>query len=421
MESRAIRRPGGVVLVLVLATAFAAMLPVARCHGETAVWDEPAIDTWAYVNGFGGGSRLLAPSFGGIGLDEETNALFENGASGPARLGSMLLAFETSDLIDAQYDAGRYAIESVTVTVRSQGGSVGDVPYEGQPITPASLLAEAQGAGVSSNKPMELFGVGFREGYEGFALGPDQTGDRFAESTAVYSGAGASYVAYPVVGDGQTGYADVSNNLTGGFSATTPDETTAPFDATPWAIGSAPYATGAAVPSDTTYTFDLDLSQPGVVAYLQESLSEGAVGFYLSSVHPAAQPGTPGGGAYPQWYAKEAVGVYPNAEAATLSIDYAILPIAGDYDADGEVTMADHAAWTAAYGSSVVTPGLGADGNADGVVDAADYAVWRDAYDTPVSIAVPEPSSGVYALAGLTLASFCLGTVTFTAPRGPRR
>ncbi|QDT70281.1 hypothetical protein MalM25_32270 [Planctomycetes bacterium MalM25] len=418
MDTRTERRPRGAWPVV--ATLIAVVLPAAACRGETAAWDEPAIDTWSYVNGFGGGSRLLTPSFGGIGIDEETNEFLENGASGPARLGSMLLAFETDDLIEVELDAGRYAIESVTVTARLQSGSTASVPYEDQPITTAGLLDEALNGGITWGQPMELFGVGFREGYEGFALGPDQTGQRFAESTPVYSGAGASYVAYPVVGGGGSVYADVSNSLTGGFSATTPDETTTPFDATPWALGEAPLTPGAAVPNDTTFSFDIDLAQPGVVDYLQRSLAEGAVGFFLSSVHPASQPGSPSGDAYPQWYAKEAIGIYAGAEAATLSIDYTILPIPGDYDADGAVDSADYDAWTAAYGSTVATPGLGADGNADGVVDAADYALWRDAHDAVEAIAVPEPTAGVYALAGVATVSFCVGTCFFSSPRGPR-
>lgn len=46
----------------------------------------------------------------------------------------------------------------------------------------------------------------------------------------------------------------------------------------------------------------------------------------------------------------------------------------GDVDYDGEVALADHAAWASAFGASYVP----ADANSDGLVDAADYTVWRD-------------------------------------------
>lgn len=399
------------------------ILSTVLCRGEEAMWAKPAIDTWSYVNSFSGGSRLQAPSFGGISLDSETNRFFENDLQGPARLGSFLMAFETDNTVDAGLDPSRYAINSATVTVRSQSGSVGEMPYTDQPITPDSLLAEALGGGMGSQQPFELFGVGFRDGYEGFALGPDQSGDRFAESTAVYSAGDGGYVAYPVVGDSQGGYADVSNNFTGGFSATTADNQTEPFEATPWSIGTTALNIGEAIPNDTTFTFDIDLALPGVVDYLQQSLAEGAVGFYLSSIHPAAQPGGAGGGSYPQWYAKEAVGIFGNAEAPTFALDFTILPLAGDYDNNGSVDELDYDAWQTAYGTTVSPVGSGADGNGDGVVNAADYTLWRDAQGTSTVGArtVPEPSAGVYALAAILTASFCFGQIAYTSPRGPRK
>lgn len=402
--SRRVLRNAGVAL------AFGWVLSAALCRGEVFDWSEPAIDTWSYSNGFGGGGRLTTPSFGAIFVNDEQTALEEGGSSAPSRLGSMLVAFETSEEVTPSLDPSRYAIQSASVTVRMQSGSTGALPYADQPITPAGLLAEALSGGVTAQQPMELFGVGFRGGYEGFALGPEQTGTRFAESTSVYSSAAGGYIAYPVVGDGAGGYADVSNNLTGGFSATSPGGHTAPFDATPWAIGASGLNAGDSVPNDTTFTFEIDLSQPGVVDYLQRSLSDGALGFFVSSVHPASQPGTGGTGAYPQWYAKEALGIYPGAEAPTLSLDVEVLPLAGDYDGDGEVTPADYSAWAASYGSVPTAPGKGADGNADGIVNAADYTVWRDAFAAAIppaaAVPVPEPLSYLCLSAGLLFVFF---------------
>jgi hypothetical protein len=333
-----------------------------------------------------------------------------------------MIAFQTDDQVAPALDPSRYAVTSARVTVRFQSGSLGALPYSDAQLTPTSLLAEAQAGVISSQKPFELFGVGFRSGYVGFSLGPNTTGTRFAESTPVNSGPGASYVAYPIVSDGAGGYADVANNLTGGFSATALENSTAPFAATPWATGTAALAVGSPIPNDTTFTFDLDLNQPGVLGYFQRSLAEGAVGFFVSSLHPAAQPGTPGGGSYPQWYTKEAVGVFPNAEPATLSIDFSILPLAGDYDGNGAVGQADYDAWRSAYGSVVSPAGQGADGNGNGLVDAADYGVWRDAFEALPSAlaAIPEPSGSVLGLGAGLLAAFALGTIRATTPRVPR-
>lgn len=382
-------------------TVIGGLLSAATSRGEEFYWPESAIDTWSYSQGFGGGTRLLAPSFGSLFLNDEDDGFDQGSSFSPTRLGSMLVAFETMDQVTPLLAASRYAIQSASVTVKLQSGSTGSLLYTDTPDTIADLVAEAQSGGVSTQRPMELFGVGFRGGYEGFALGANQTGTRFAESTPVHSSAAGGYVAYPVVGGDSDDYMDVSNNLSGGFSATTGTSSTAAFDATPWSIGTTGLNTGDAIPNDTTFTFDIDLSQPGVLAYLQQSLSQGSLGFFISSVHPASQPGTGSSGAYPQWYTKESIGIYPNGESPTLSIDVTILPLAGDYNADGEITELDYEAWVVAYGSSVSIPGAGADGNADGIVNAADYTVWRDAMSAAPMMSIPEPSACFLAFAAV--------------------
>ncbi|WP_197526428.1 hypothetical protein [Botrimarina colliarenosi] len=372
---------------------------------ETATWSEPAIDSWSYTNGFGGGFRAEAPTFGGLGFDSETAEFGRGSQTGPTRLGSMLLAFETDDSITPLLDARRYAIQSVTVTVQLKASSGSALPYGSQPITPEALVAEAVGGGVTSQKPFELFGVGFRGGFDGFALGPDQSGVRFSESTNAYA-SGVGYVVYPAIGDDESHLVDVSNNLTGGFSATAPGNETDPFAATPWSIGDPGVAEGEAIADNTVVTFDVDLTQPGALDYLQQSLAAGSLGFFLSSAHAAGQQGA-GGSAYPVWYTKEAAGVFTGAEAPTLTIDYAILPIAGDYDGNGVVEPADYDAWSASYGLTVDVAGTGSDGNADGVIDAADYTVWRDALPAaPLATAVPEPSNLALGFIGFTLLGF---------------
>lgn len=62
----------------------------------------------------------------------------------------------------------------------------------------------------------------------------------------------------------------------------------------------------------------------------------------------------------------------------------------GDYNGDGQITLADQVVWRENYGSTI---NFAADGNRDGVVNAADYTVWRDAYDAaqgaPAQIVAP--------------------------------
>ena len=198
------------------------------------------------------------------------------------------------------------------------------------------------------------------------------------EAAHPYSGPGGHYIAYPIVAPSAampTQYADVSNNITGGYSVTAAGHHTDPFEVTPWAVGkNSGLNNGDAVPTNTTFTFELDLNAPGVLPYLQDSLSKGGLAFFFSSVHPASQPGTVSNNAYPVWYLRE-YGVLP----PTLTVDYDIVTTfpPGDYDHSGSVTVADYNLWRSTFGNSVAA-GSGADGNSDGIVNGADYIFWRD-------------------------------------------
>lgn len=338
----------------------------------TATWDAPDIDTITYANISSGGSFIYAPVFtGGFTVEEETGGFAPHTAASPARLSSMILAFETSGGVDAGLPPERYAVDSVSVTARIATGVNGFLRYETSPPTPESYLADYLAGGPGPQQALELFGVGFRDGYEGFALGPNQDGKRFSSETHVHSASDGGYVAYPVATSADRELLDVNNNITGGYSATHPlvgdfDQNSVvnaadyaawrdaygesdqdgvvdaadfvgwrdqlgrraePFAATPWAVGNVDgLAAGDAILPDTTVTYSLDLELPGVREYVQQALSDGALGFTLSSLHATDQGGT--SGAYPRFYTNESValgGAFPNAEAATLAIDYSIL------------------------------------------------------------------------------------------------
>jgi hypothetical protein len=78
--------------------------------------------------------------------------------------------------------------------------------------------------------------------------------------------------------------------------------------------------------------------------------------------------------------------------------------LAGDYNNDKVVDLADYTLWADNYGWTGNNGAILADGNGDGVVDLADYTIWADHYGNASLVATPEPmTSGLLGLGGLVL------------------
>jgi len=406
-KSAVAANPAAACPALMLAVVFYLSATTSFAAGATAEWTEPDIDSWSYVNGGTPGTRIFGPTFsGGFTIDEESNQFVSRTSNDPARLGSSVIAFETSDQIEAGLAPARYGVTSVSVTGRVSSGTNGFLLYETEPPTPEGYLADYLEGNLTARQSMELFGVGFRNGYEGFALGPEQNGTLFSEATAPYSASDGGYVVFPAIFDEEDHLVDVSNNISGGFSATAAGNETEPFFAQPWAIGTVEQAPGSAIAANTTFTFDLNLSAPGVLEYVQQSLSIGALGVFLSSMHITMEGG--GQAIYPQWYMKESVGIFPDANASTLSIEYTLLDL-GDMNGDGNVSAADvpllimalvhRSEYEALY------PWIDADvlGDVDesGTFDLGDLEPFSMLVSAgQVAAVVPEPSAPMLALLG---------------------
>jgi prepilin-type N-terminal cleavage/methylation domain-containing protein/prepilin-type processing-associated H-X9-DG protein len=415
--------------IVLSAICLAAAAAAASARAELATWTTSNFDTFCYVNAASHGQRALASTYtGGLTLDEQSGQFLPRSSQDPARLGMAIIAFDTSTQIDAGLGSGRYQVTSLkmTATWTNDGDSNTKLFYENEPLDQDEILGEIASGDVSSRRPMELYGVGFRDGYHGFEFSATTGGPPLLdERTHPFSASDGGYIAYPIIGDRVQPheYIDVSNSVTGGFSATEPDEFTEPFTPAPWAIGTANLSPGEEVPNNTTFTFELDLDAPGVRSYVQQSLATGALGFFLSSLHNAEELGASGG--FPKWFLRESTGFpYFSTTPPTLELEYSIFdePQPGDYDGNGTVDAADYARWRAEFGQSVVA-GSGADGDGNGVVDAADYILWRAYFGTLTEAdllaqtssisTLPEPATGGCATAALVLSAFAL--------RGPRR
>jgi prepilin-type N-terminal cleavage/methylation domain-containing protein len=389
--ARAVRRAAA------LGCCAAALTGGQRADAVTAEWLVSDIDALAYGNAEEPG-RELGPTFiGDIKLDEQQQFL-PHTKFGPSRLGMTVVAFNTSTQVTAGLAPAQYVVNSVTVSMTYRNGTNGFLKYDNDAALNEEIRQDLINGTAGTVRPFELYGVGFRDDVTEFDFAGTSSPPQFSAATHPYGSDG--YRVYPVVGDAnQPGaYRDVSNSITGGFSATEPSGVTPSFDATPWAIGTAPGLTPGVsnIPANTTFTFQIDLNAPGVRDYVQQSLADGGLGFMASSKHFANQPGGGAARPYPQWYMSETIGpdAFYDGTPPKLTIDYSIGPAGepGDFDGDQLVDGDDFLAWQRRLNAGV------------NPLNAGDLAVWRGSFGAPASPAasgVPEPASAGMAYAGV--------------------
>lgn len=380
----------------------------------SAYWDTPQIDRWFHQGEATQGFKESLSTFTSFGVGGTDS-------SGPlqARSGVFALAFDTTlpGIEIPQVAASRYQIDSIRFTTQLINSGA-EVVYD----PTRDYIDQIAGGTDDAGRPMELYGVGFANGYTKFGFGPnDAAGPEFEEASPATSSGSFTYNVYPLGErpDGTLGNVFNSPGGEGIFDSENEliELTTPAWDPIPWAIGRVAGATAGEVLAGTpTFEFEVDLEVAGVLEYFQQALSEGQIGVLISSLHRASGGHTGNDGDFPAFYSKDhlAVGTLGLRDAASLTIEYSILPLAGDYDGNGFVDQSDYDAWKAGFGSSVEAFD-GADGNGDGLVDLADYSVWRNnlGAGTPLgeslvaAVSVPEPSGiQLFGILGLT-AVFC--------------
>jgi hypothetical protein len=378
----------------------------------TALFSKPAFDDWSYqFNGTPGG-RATGPTYRGA-FAVSAGQFVPETANDPARRAVDIFAFDTTNIsnttpgvnITSGLPPSHYQVESVTMTLKMQTSSFGAIHYSTTPESPSAALAEVMSGSWSSARPIELFGVGLRQDFTAFDFTQFDPEDLLLnEGDHPYTANG--YIAYPLAGSSVDpgGYADVSNNITGGYSATATGNSRTSFVANPWAVGTAPgLSPGSAISAGTVFSFNLNLNELGVRQYIQQSLSEGTLALSVSTLHAGGQPGSGSSAGYPQWFLKESVGNLTGGAAPTLTINYAIQAPStpGDFDGDGDVDGNDLADWQASYGLDG-----GGDADDDGDSDGRDFLIWQRNYTGPGTItafSVPEPTSLLVVIFGIII------------------
>lgn len=376
--SKAGRRLAIGCFVLTLASCW-----LASARAEIAHWSESDLDNWGYSNAFSPGDGRFISTFATLGSDDED------------RLAQMLIGFDTSKFIPSGESASEYEIQSVTMTVTVGRGS--NVAYD-----PTYDAIDSFPNDPDAGRPFELYGVGFRNGYERIGFGEtDLSPPEFEEGTP-YAGDFdlQDRAAYALGGNGLGDLVDVSDNVSQGF------------DTQPWAVGQANLAPGAPAVDGTEFTFTLDLNLPGVRDYVQEALEQGGLALMLTSMHEVSGQG--GAEPYPAFYTKENIDLGTGEPVAppTLTIEYSRVEnrLPGDTEPyDGVIDLTDLNAVRNNFGAT----GEGVPGDTfpqDGVVDLGDLNAVRNNFGSSLdSVSVPEPATF-----GLVL---CGGTVLLMARR----
>ena len=259
----------------------------------------PNYDRWMYPFSASSplGNRPTASSFGVLDPD------FDN------RDAQIYFGFVLTNQIPAGLGPESYEIISCRFAATM---SDGNTAYDPTPDAWTSYLDATQAlytADADLGRPMELFGAGWRGGFTPQTFGEDGP---FQSLPPPYKGKRNVFA----LGIRSNQLVDVSNNID-------PDGTfTNGFDPIPFATGTAPLTPGDLIPLPTTFTFDLNTSEPLIQTYLQAALNDGILGLVLATLHPSSFMGP---AVFPVWDQKESVIGTP----ATLEITYRVVPELG--------------------------------------------------------------------------------------------
>ncbi|MEX2170627.1 MAG: DUF1559 domain-containing protein [Pirellulales bacterium] len=401
---------GGIVGLWLLA-----LLPAGVSHGESHSTTDPEIEMYFYptssANGLGS-VRDVASAFSAysITIDGQPAELYPGTGTDPSRRGSFIVVTDTSANIPLLDDNSRYRIDSLRITLTLTNS----ITYDN---TPEDVFELTTLGGDDPGHPVDMYAIGFGGDYQTFGFQGEtgveyfNSGDRrWPIQAGNFTG---PYQLYSIDADGN----DVENAVAGGYSATAPGNTTAAWTPDPFSIGKVydelgvEWTPGTSVPAGSKFVFEPNLSNQGVVQYLQSSLAAGHLGFFFSSLQQAGQ-----GGVYPIFALDQnPSGPGYEGEGPTIELAVTILddvPLSGDYNHDTVVDVFDYDEWARTYGATV-TAGSGADGNGDAFINAADYAVWRDNYASPLlptsSAAVPEPGTWWLALIAVGVSVIYMG------------
>jgi hypothetical protein len=222
----------------------------------------PTIERWMYAHNAAPCDRPAGSVFGTLG-DE---------AGVDTRHAQHLVGWDTAMLVPTNRGPARYLVRRCRVTLTINRGNLFTYdPTQDDFRTYFETNHPAHLPDTDAGRPIELFGVSFRNGFDATSFdqcapfGTNAPGQR----NAFASGWSTNGVLV-----------DVSNHV-GKTNEAFPR-----FEVAPFAIGQTTNAApGELVPAGAKITFDLNLSDPLVLAYLQTALESGRLRLMVSGLH----------------------------------------------------------------------------------------------------------------------------------------
>lgn len=252
---------------------------------------QPTLDRLMYPYAFDGATRPLGYTFGSFDPRFDT------------RDGQILLGWDTATLLPTNRPASRYLLKKVEVTATVGSNLTFNYDPTHDSVWTYATNSASYVPDADLGRPVELVGVGFRGGFTAATFLENSPFGPLGPITGTNISIGTRN-AHAAVFDSSGILVDLSNNV-GQTNAAFTGEI---FEFRPWAIGRNPSLTpGDLVPDGTPMTFQIDLTDPLVAGYVQGALSTGNLRLILTSLHPAAQSGFGGGGAYPLWHLRESL------------------------------------------------------------------------------------------------------------------
>lgn len=275
-----------------------------------------------------------------------------------SRDAQFLLGFSTGSQVEPGRGPGNYRIVAAQLTIECASDLV--FAYDPTPDPWQTFLAPANPswqADSDAGQPIELFGCGFRNGWTALSYAENSP---FGAGNVMLPGVRN---AFAVGVDGQGNLVDVSNNPRQGFQPI------------PFAVGQvAGLQPGELVPLGARMSFNVNVANPAIHAYLSDSLNAGRVMLVVSSLTFVVQQG----GNFPAFFAKENPLVTAGlARAARLDLTVRLGPFCApvDVNCDGKVDGTDLTAVLANWAGTGTTDFNG-DGTTNGIDLTAVLSAW---------------------------------------------